>query len=58
MLKRLFRSLIRKVTKNPVIVETVAEAADTVVTKVADDATGGLASKVEKAIARRAKPQG
>lgn len=63
MLRRLFRSLVRKVTKNPVIVDTVAKAADAVVIEVADGATGGFASKVEKAIERRQerrrqKPQG
>lgn len=53
MLGKLIETLVRKVVKNPVAAEVIAEKADDVIMDVADAHTGGLASEVEGVVKRR-----
>jgi hypothetical protein len=54
MFKKLIRKLARKVM-NPIAAEVIAEKADDAIMDVADAKTGGLASKVERAVKKRRK---
>lgn len=56
MFKKLIRGLVRKVVKSPMMADAIAEKADDAIMDVADAKTGGLASKVERAVKRR-KPK-
>lgn len=53
MFKKLIRGLVRKVTKKPLVAEAIAAKADDAIMDVLDAKTGGLASKVEKAVKKR-----
>ncbi len=50
MFKKLIRKLARKVTKNPVKVEMISEAADDAIMDVLDSQTGGLATKIDDTV--------
>lgn len=53
MFKKLIRKLTRKLVKNPLAAEAIAEKADDAIMDVLDAKTGGLASKAESAVKKR-----
>lgn len=50
MFKKPIKSLVRKMVKNPVAVEVIADKADKAIAKELDKRTGGLASKIDKVV--------
>ncbi len=50
MFKGLFRKLIRKVVKNKLAAEVIAEKANRAIVKELDKRTGGLASKADEVL--------
>jgi hypothetical protein len=50
MFKKLLKSLVRKVVKNDIAAELIAEKADRAIVKELDRKTGGLASKADEVI--------
>jgi hypothetical protein len=58
MFKKLIRGLVKKVVKNPIAADAIAEKADDAIMDVADAKTGGLASKIERAVKRRKARRG
>lgn len=50
MFKKLLKGLVRKVVKNDIAAEVVADKIDRAIVKEADKRTGGLASKIDEVI--------
>lgn len=52
MFKKLIRGLVKKVVKNPIAADAIAEKADDAIMDVADAKTGGAASAAEGVVKR------
>jgi hypothetical protein len=57
MFKKLISKLARKVVKNPIAAEIIADKIDDAIMDVADAKTGGLASKAEDTFKKRKRDQ-
>lgn len=55
MFRKLIGKLTRKLVKNPLAAEAIADKADDAIMDVLDAQTGGLASKAERAVKARSR---